>query len=243
MLNKRLRHFAELAMVSALIVILQPTRAALAANDTTPAETPVDSLEPFDLGSLSDFSAIIERPVFSRTRRFPHLSRSAPAQTAVRRTTVKQGSFKLAGVVMLGETKYALLKHKDDSEYSRIEEGSTLHNWQLEAIRPGEVVLIHNGLQDIVELSENAPTGVERRKAQRKSVTARQQSARRSSARRRAQQSKSNFVRSLAASGGSRVTMPGAQSPRPATRTQSVRRPATGKTATQQRGPDAGRDR
>lgn len=185
-----------------------------AAAKPSGAALPEDTLEPFNLGSLTDFSTIIERPLFSRDRRLPAataFSSAAPVVTS--RTIVERGRFQLAGVVILGDTKYALLKQSQDADYARVEEGASLHNWHVDAIQPGRVILSQNGVEDIVELAQNVPTEVEKRQSLRKAAAQKRTQRRTLGAKRRAAATDSGFVRSLGAPGGSRIKKPGEQQP------------------------------
>ena len=97
-----------------------------------------ETVEPFSLGAISDYSGIIERPLFSRNRRLAGTAGGAATATIPSAANIRSGQFRLAGVIIMGDEKYALLKHEQDPEYSRVEEGTLFQNWLVEAILPGE---------------------------------------------------------------------------------------------------------
>ncbi len=168
--------------------------AAPAGDQAAPAPTDTGMAAPFTLGPLSDYADMVTRPLFSPQRR-PPASAPANSRATYAPASVQRGRFKLAGVVILGETRYALLKHESDQDFVRIEEGQTIHDWTVTAIRPGEVVLDRRGVRDIVELSANKAPALDKRKAARRKALAKSKIAK--ARRRAAQRQRDNYVRRL----------------------------------------------
>lgn len=187
------------------VTVIGPVIALMAAGGalaqeaeaaTGQAQTATETVEPFSLGAISDYSGIIERPLFSRNRRLARTAGGAAAAITPSAANIRSGRFRLAGVIIMGDEKYALLKHEQDPEYTRVEEGVLFQDWLVEAILPGEVVLSRNGVKDKVALHDNLPSALDKRKAQRKAAVAQRVARRRGSAVRRGQ-SQNNFVRRL----------------------------------------------
>lgn len=216
----------------ALVIGVMPAGGALAQEAeaaTGQAQAAVETVEPFSLGAISDYSGIIERPLFSRNRRLARTAGGAAAAAIPSAANIRSGQFRLAGVIIMGDEKYALLKHEQDPEYSRVEEGTLFQDWLVEAILPGEVVLSRNGVKDKVALHDNLPSALDKRKAQRKAAVAQRVARRRGSAARRGQ-GQNNFVRRLSESNATPAPPTGAQA-RP-----SILVPPA-KTETRRRGP------
>ena len=204
------------AVIAIPVIALMAAGGALAQEAeaaTGQAQTVAETVEPFSLGAISDYSGIIERPLFSRNRRLARTPGGAAAATLPSAANIRSGQFRLAGVIIMGDKKYALLKHEQDPEYSRVEEGTLFRDWLVEAILPGEVVLSQNGVKDKVALHDNLPSALDKRKAQRKAAVAQRQARRRGSATRRGQD-QNNFVRRLP-DGNSTSALPSGAQARP----------------------------
>jgi len=158
----------------------------------TKSETGVP--QPFTLGPLDAYADMVNRPLFSPGRR-PSASTPGRSTATHAPVSVHRGRFKLAGVVILGKTRYALLKYESDQDFVRIEEGQTIHDWTVTAIGPGEVVLDRRGVRDVVELSANTVKTIDKRKAARRKalIKSRKAKARLRAARRQ----RDNYVRRL----------------------------------------------
>lgn len=198
---RRFRSVFECAgvVIAISVIALMAAGGALAQEAeaaTGQAQTAVETVEPFSLGAIGDYSAIIERPLFSRNRRLAMTAGGGAAAALPSAANIRSGQFRLAGVIIMGDEKYALLKQEQDPEYSRVEEGTLFQGWLVEAILAGEVVLSRNGVKDKVALHDNLPSALDKRKAQRKAAVAQRVSRRRGSAVRRGQ-SQNNFVRRL----------------------------------------------
>lgn len=103
-------------------------------------EGEVKAGDDFTLPPLSEFSAIVERPLFTRDRR-----PAPPSETA---TTAAgqdgQAPFQLSGVMIAGSRRVALLQSRSSPKTVRVEEGETIEGWKVVTIRP-QVVTLKSG--------------------------------------------------------------------------------------------------
>jgi hypothetical protein len=111
--------------------------AASSAAEATAAEADDgDHGEGFAFDDIESFAAVVERPLFHRTRRpvpVAEAAEAAGAETAV--------PFQLSGVLVAGRTRIALLRNPASARILRAEEGDTVEGWRIEAIRPQSVVV------------------------------------------------------------------------------------------------------
>jgi hypothetical protein len=91
----------------------------------------------FELEPLASFAAIVERPLFSRSRR-PQPLRNA---TADARTGNAGAPFLLSGVIIAGATRVAFLQPRSQPKTLRVLEGETVDGWKIEKILPQRVVI------------------------------------------------------------------------------------------------------
>ncbi|MEX2648640.1 MAG: hypothetical protein WD673_06465 [Alphaproteobacteria bacterium] len=145
-----------------------PTEAQIAAS----AVPELGPIEPFALPELAALAAIVERPLFSETRRAPEplpppppepepVVEAAPAVPPPPR--VELGQFKLVGIIDDGGRRYGLLRPLDGEELVRAEVGAVLGDWRVEAVSLDSVVLSQGGVRDTIMLRDNKaapqPTG------------------------------------------------------------------------------------
>ena len=88
------------------------------------------------------FAAIVERPLFSPTRRPPAAAPPpAPAPEVVAAPTpLAPMDFSLAGVVISGGTRSALVQMQADGRQVRVAEGGAIDGWTLVTVEPQRAV-------------------------------------------------------------------------------------------------------
>lgn len=128
-----------------------------AADDTDEADADEDTPQAgddFSLPPLSNFSAIVERPLFVRGRR------PAPpaSETTTTATTEGPSPFVLSGVVIAGGRRVAFLQNRASPKTLRVEEGETIEGWKVITIRPQMVTLSSGTNKDELKLPDRIGT-------------------------------------------------------------------------------------
>jgi hypothetical protein len=101
-------------------------------------EKPVESLSdtPLQNPAISTFAEIVERPLFTQSRR------PAPKKdTKVAEAAVKPETLELIGVIISPAGRMALLRTLATSEIVRAVEGQNVGGWEVHTIKPTQVVL------------------------------------------------------------------------------------------------------
>ncbi len=106
------------------------------------------------LPPLSAFSEIVDRPVFTITRRPQPKGEKSDAST-LRANKMRQ-TWKLTGVVMSNEAHYVLIEGKKDRRTVQLEYGAVLDGWRLEEIAADEIVLVSGEERLIFELHDSS---------------------------------------------------------------------------------------
>ncbi len=111
----------------------------------------------FTLAAIEDFDSVLERPLFSPSRRpLPTEEGAAPAVD-------QDFDYTLKGVLIDNEARIALLYHKGGAGTVRQAEGTKIDGWLLKEVEADFIVVERNGEEEIVELifqsqpSRNAP--------------------------------------------------------------------------------------
>jgi hypothetical protein len=102
----------------------------------------------FTLPPLNELGHVLERPIFSSTRRPPERVPGAPAQSA---------SFVLVGIVISSSGRQALIELGEPSRLHRIGEGQVLAGWTVESILPDRVVVSQGAVREEVKPKDKAP--------------------------------------------------------------------------------------
>ncbi len=124
-----------------------PANAAVApprAPEASEASAPSFSMPP-----LRDYAEVLERPLFSPTRRRP-----PPAAGAA---DAQSSPFVLVGVVLSAGGKHALIEHAQPRRLDRVVEGQDLDGWTVEEIRLDRVVFRRGDARIEVKPKDKAP--------------------------------------------------------------------------------------
>ncbi len=116
-----------------------------ASVESSPALLPDAPAAVFELAALEAYDEIIERPLFSQTRR-------PPVPETVKNTTVKPPQpkneplpdWKLVGTAITSDTQTALIWDTRNRRFVRLEPGMNRSGWEIAAVQP-EVVVMSNG--------------------------------------------------------------------------------------------------
>jgi len=120
---------------------LQPSAAV------TP-ETHLSATLDVGLMPLDRYTEIIQRPLFSQTRRPPVEEEAAAAEGESSAQPAKPAQpppFVLTGVIIAPDKREALLREAKGKKVSRIQQGAQIRGWQLEVVSPEAVVLRRAG--------------------------------------------------------------------------------------------------
>ncbi len=117
----------------------------------------------FVMAPAESFSAILERPLFSPTRR-------PPAEGTV---TIESGppelEVTLVGIIISSEEQIAIIKPKGGSKFVRLSEGDNFQGWTLETIEPDRITFRRGDIEEHIELTYDEPPPVQKpRRRQRK---------------------------------------------------------------------------
>ena len=127
----------------------------------------------FVMAPAENFSAILERPLFSPTRR-------SPAEGTV---TIESAEPELevtvVGIIISSEEQIAIIKPKGGSQLVRLSEGDSFQGWTLETIEPDRITFRRGDIEEHIELTYDEPPPVRkprRRQRKTKETPARNQS-------------------------------------------------------------------
>jgi hypothetical protein len=119
-------------LVSELLFPPSPSVITPEASRTPQSPLPVKK-DDFSLPSLSQFQAIIERPLFLQSRRPVPSATTETSPTASKETRLNQ--YSLTAVVIVPDKRLALLRSTTDKKIHKIEEGQDLQGWKLKEIK------------------------------------------------------------------------------------------------------------
>ncbi|MEP7068725.1 MAG: hypothetical protein ABI789_05765 [Usitatibacter sp.] len=93
----------------------------------------------------------VARPLFTPTRR------PAPAPVPVAKSTFQRGQFVLAGVIVVGANKVAMLREKSNNRIHRVEQGKEVNGIKVAEIQREQVTLAMGAEQEVLTLSVIRP--------------------------------------------------------------------------------------
>lgn len=123
-----------------------------AASDSADAgDSKATDDDVFRLPPLTEFSDIVERPLFTRGRR-----PAPPSADDAGAVANADGSspFLLSGVIIAGARRVALLQTRNSPKTIRVEEGETIQGWKVVAIRPHVVTISSGSNKDELKLPD-----------------------------------------------------------------------------------------
>ena len=146
-----LRLSALLAGILAFEITFGPFMAEPPPASSARAEKPVESLSdtPLQNPAISTFAEIVERPLFTQSRRPP-----PKKDTKVATAAQKPETFELIGVIISPAGRMALLRTLATSEIVRAVEGQTVGGWEVRAIKPTQVVLQQGDDSEVLKIND-----------------------------------------------------------------------------------------
>ena len=117
----------------------------------------------FVMAPAESFSAILERPLFSPTRR-------PPAEgTVTLESAEPELEVTVVGIIISSEEQIAIIKPKGESRFVRLSEGDSFQGWTLETIEPDRITFQRGDIEEHIELTYDEPPPVQKpRRRQRK---------------------------------------------------------------------------
>jgi hypothetical protein len=110
----------------------------------------VASVNPLMIPPIVTYSDIVERPLFSDTRR--------PPQTTIDKNTAPASqlgsAWKLTGIVVAADSSSVLVSGIRDSRTERLQAGMMLDGWRLESITRDQAVFSSGGRTAVLRLHE-----------------------------------------------------------------------------------------
>ncbi len=101
----------------------------------------------FAMAAIEDFESVLERPLFSPSRR------PAPVEEGAAPAVGQEFDYILKGVLIDNEARIALLYHKGGAGTVRQAEGTKIDGWLLKEVEGDFIVVERNGEERIVELN------------------------------------------------------------------------------------------
>ena len=146
-----LRLSALLAGILAFEIMYGPLMPEDPQASSGRTEKPVESLSdtPLQNPAISTFAEIVERPLFTQSRR------PAPKKdTKVAEAAVKPETFELIGVIISPAGRMALLRTLATSEIVRAVEGQNVGGWEVRTIKPTQVVLQQGDDSEVLKIND-----------------------------------------------------------------------------------------
>jgi len=149
-----------LLLASALMVVAMAAEWALLSRDpTTPG--PARALPPqvasqvpaMSLPQAATFAEIAQRPLFNQTRRPEPPDRGRAGPPPARPNLI------LLGVVMTGNTRYALIRHGNPPKLEPLGEGQSVDGWEIQTITDDHVTLTSGSASADFALGGSNPAG------------------------------------------------------------------------------------
>ncbi len=155
---------ASAGLAGAIVLQIQHETSLTFPITAAPAEASlIEEEQAIDL-ALGDLSTdaldmIVERPLFSRSRRpFAPTIAAAPVQQP--RPPRQELSAKLKGVMLSGDAKLALMSHPQQG-LLRLRQGQDVDGWHIEDIREQEVLLVRGDDVARLRLQKGASSDAE----------------------------------------------------------------------------------
>lgn len=117
------------------------------AQAATPA--PSDGVS-FTMPSFESYDEVTRRPLFSPNRRAA--VRTAAGQAA------KSTSFVLAGVILSGDRRIALIQEANSPKLRHVDEGQEIDGWIVRSIDADKVLIDNGAVQEEIKLHRQAPS-------------------------------------------------------------------------------------
>ena len=132
------------------------------AGVETPPLAALSAQTSFTMAPIADFSAVLERPLFSPTRRPPVEGAVADAAPEAELQVT------LMGVIISSEEQIAIIRPKDASRFERLSVGDSFQGWTLDSIEPSRVTFRRGDVEEHIELIFDVPPPVQKPKRRKR---------------------------------------------------------------------------
>ncbi len=112
-----------------------------------------------ELPPIEQFGAIVERPIFTATRRTARAQPVAPSAPASSGGRIL-GRYQVIGVVVAPGNRLVLLKRLGGAETIRLKQGEEIDGWTLVEVTRDEVVLESGGRREKFEIRNKTREGI-----------------------------------------------------------------------------------
>jgi len=152
---------AGLALLTAALAVLLAFEIADASRSRIPA-VPSRPAAPAPAKLLPSIASVpaeqaypesVARPLFIPTRR------PAPAQAVAAAPAFNRGQFQLLGVIIVGNTKTAMLREKSSGKVHRVEMGREVNGIKVASIERDSVTLAQGGESEVVSMQVQKAAG------------------------------------------------------------------------------------
>jgi hypothetical protein len=133
-------------LVDPLAYLAAARRADKVGREVAPLLPPALETPPLDR-----FAAIVERPLFTATRR---PAPAAPAAPVVSAEGLILGAYRLTGVVVTPTHRLLLLRRQDDRRTIRVAEGEAVDGWTIVRVASDKLVVESAGRQQEIIVRE-----------------------------------------------------------------------------------------
>jgi len=114
------------------------------------------------MAPVEDFSAILERPLFSPTRR-------PPAEGAITLEASEPDlQVTLVGVIISSEEQIAIIRLQDTTRSVRLSVGDSFQGWILDSIEPSRITFRRGDIEEHIELTYDVPPPVQKPKRRKR---------------------------------------------------------------------------
>ncbi len=139
-----------------------PGPAPSGGGGATPPLAALPAQPSYAMAPVEDFSTILERPLFSPSRR-------PPAQGAVS-TAASEPELQvtLVGVIISSEEQIAIVRLEDASRFVRLSVGDSFQGWILDSIEPSRVTFRRGDVEEYIELTYEVPPPVQKPKRRKR---------------------------------------------------------------------------
>lgn len=123
--------------------------------------------------SLQGYDMTVTRPLFVDSRAPYVAPREEPASVAL-------GQFELTGVLMAGDVKLALLKHKETGQEKSVALGKSINGWELVSVeKKGIVIRLGDVTEEVLLVTSKSTQSVKRSRSPKRSKRRQQQAEKR----------------------------------------------------------------
>lgn len=128
----------------------------------TPPLAALPARPSYAMAPVEDFSEILERPLFSPTRRPPAQGVAATAAPE------PELQVTLVGVIISSEEQIAIVRLKDAGRFARLSVGDSFQGWILDSIEPSRVTFRRGDVEEHIELTYDVPPPVQKPKRRKR---------------------------------------------------------------------------